>query len=564
MSEGELPVLIGMRAREQKLAAPEKAKPNTLVCATPVPTPVVREVVSGALPIYVDGAVMFKNDLHDRESSIGGEAKRSAADPPKANRQLRRRLARFVRKWLERNLTPLDCAADDSVERWLEHSNYPEWRKKEILEAWENVISDCLKSSHVVCDTFVKDEFYPEPKWPRLIHARRDEFKAFSGPIFKLIEEQLYQHPAFIKHVPVAQRPQYILDNVYLPGAKMYTTDYTSFESLFTKMLMDTVEMQLYEYMTKNLPRGKVWYDNVYRVMTGRNHCSAKHFKMQIDATRMSGEMSTSLGNGFSNLMLASFVVAEKGGHDLRIVVEGDDGLFTYSGPEVKTEDFTELGLRIKIDSHDELATASFCGLVFDPVDLVNVRDPRTVFATFGWTGARDSFSGKKKKLALLRAKSMSLLAQYPGCPMLQSLAMYGMRVTKSYDITRVIQSRNTGWWIREQYLEAQQLLQAGSLRPQPVPNNTRLLIERLYGISVETQLHVEAYLDALDVVQPIRCSVLDDLLPSAWKAHWDEYVRLGNKPSQQNIMQPLGGDNPSSYDTLVSTSLPGRWHRLP
>jgi hypothetical protein len=373
--------------------------------------------------------------------------------------------------------------------------------------------------------------------------------KCLTGPIFKLIEEELYKHPSFIKHVPVDERPEYIVNNVYVPGSWLFATDYTSFESLFTKKLMMKCEIQLYKYMTKRLPEGERWLHLVTRTMTGRNICVSKMFKMAIDATRMSGEMSTSLGNGFSNLMFASYVVKTVGGHNLRAVVEGDDGLFTYDGPAISDDLFRSLGLRIKLEQHSELATASFCGLVFDLEDRVNVRDPRKVLATFGWTGSKDVGSGRKKKMALLRAKSMSLQAQYPGCPILQALAQYGMRATRSYDITKVMDSRNTSWWVRQHLLEAQGKMRAGALEPRPVPFNTRLLVERLYDISIETQVRIERFFDSLDTVQPLKMELIEDIMLPEWKEHWEQFVVT--KTAASGLTIPLGKDHPTLYDKL-------------
>ena len=158
--------------------------------------------------------------------------------------------------------------------------------------------------------------------------------------------------------------------------------------------------------------------------------------------------MNTSLGNGFSNLMFMAFV-CEKLGLNCNGVVEGDDGLFAFNGNTPSASDFTKYGFNIKLDVHSEISTASFCGNVFDPEDRQIMTCPYDVLSTFGWTTNKYAKSSDKTLKALLRSKSLSLAYQYPGCPILSSLAQYGLRVTKGYNVEKVVYSRNTSLWDR-------------------------------------------------------------------------------------------------------------------
>jgi hypothetical protein len=115
----------------------------------------------------------------------------------------------------------------------------------------------------------------------------------------------------------------------------------------------------------------------------------------------MSGEMNTSLGNGFFNMMVTLFLASRRQSegphpvtmekfidnyfHHVKGVFEGDDGLTTFSPDcQLKTEHYTDLGLLIKLEDHKELGTASFCGNLFDEIDLVQITDPLRVVATIG------------------------------------------------------------------------------------------------------------------------------------------------------------------------------------
>lgn len=461
----------------------------------------------------------------DPKTIIGGVRKRFAAKPPQSNRRLMRKFKRFVAKWLKKNLTPLSPEVDTSVETWLESTSYSRARKEELLRKWNACCESGgirSKRRYTQCKSFMKDEVYPTFKHPRAINARADEFKCFSGPIFKLIEKQLFQHPAFIKRVPVADRPQYIRDRVGRNGARYIATDYTSFEALFTKQLMESCEFQLYQYMTQHLVES-FWFRVIADILGGSNTCIFKEFVVYLKATRMSGEMCTSLGNGFSNLMFMLFVCFVKGCRNVVGVVEGDDGLFSMTGTPPTEEDFKELGLIIKAVVHDNLETASFCGLIFDPDDLVNISDPFKVLATFGWTTARYLRAKKSTKIHLLRAKALSILHQYSGCPVLQELGKYVLRCTANYGPL----GASVEIFLRTQDAYHKSVFEGlifEDVGKKSVPFNTRLLMQRAFGLSIESQLAAESYLRGLNTIQNLVFP-WEDSVPVDQTTYWNRYV---------------------------------------
>jgi len=148
------------------------------------------------------------------------------------------------------------------------------------------------------------------------------------------------------------------------------------------------------------------------------------------------------------------------------------------------------------------ITEASFCGIIFSIDDLINITDPLSELLSFGWTTHRYAKSKPSLRKMLLRCKSMSLAFQYPGCPILSSLAQYGLRVTSSYNVKRYItNSRNMSEWDREQYLQS---LAFGRAPVVPPGMSSRLLMERKFGISVEDQLSIEKYLDGLRSISPL------------------------------------------------------------
>jgi len=371
----------------------------------------------------------------------------------------------------------------------------------------------------------MKDEFYAEFKHARAINARTDEFKCVVGPIFHQIEQKVFKHPAFIKKVPVNERPAYIYDRVYRVGGTYIATDYTSFEALFTRQLMMAVEIELYAYMTSSLPYHPEFMRICDEILAGRNKCKFRDFSVDIDATRMSGEMCTSLGNGFSNLMFMEFLCDEVGATYAVGVVEGDDGLYRVEGPCPTVEDFASLGLVIKLDHHDQLETASFCGLVFDLTDQINVTDPIQALMKFGWTSGSYSVAGEKKLAVLLRAKAMSLKHQFNGCPILDELANYALRIT-AHVPRRSVQKHvdminGTDMWTKEKLRQALN----NALPSRPVGDRTRLLVERLYNVPVELQHTIEAYLRGLTVNQPLDAGIFLGSVKKDWESYWNAYV---------------------------------------
>lgn len=350
---------------------------------------------------------------------------------------------------------------------------------------------------------FIKDESYSDYKYPRGIYSRIDLYKCLSGPWFSLIEKEVFKSKYFIKKIPVSDRPAYIKKYLYREGRKYAATDYTAYEAHFSKELMESCEFVLYKYMTKNVP-GHLGFWALLQYLSGRNHCEFNDFYFDVDATRMSGEMCTSLGNGFTNLMLMLFALKEKG-VDLKSVsgvVEGDDGLFVWEGPYLDKSDFTRLGFDLKMEYHDQLSTASFCGMIFDPDEMINICDPIEVLSEFGWVGRRYLKSKHSKLLRLLRAKALSLAYQYPGCPILSALARYGLRVSEGY---RALFSQDTSQFHKERLA-----LEFAKWDKRGIPNvepgqKTRMLMELKYGIPIEQQIMWEKYLDEITVLQPLE-----------------------------------------------------------
>jgi len=489
----------------------------------------MRPPVQVSLGCHVKGFAQPHADPSDSLTALSGVLKRVASRQTNVDDNELNRFGDFVQKFLHKELIPL--ASDTLIDRenWLAQTAYPEWRKEEIRQADEKhgtIWVHVGKTLH--CKEFMKDEVYDQYKYPRLINARPDKAKAFFGPFTKEIEKEVYKSPWFIKKISVADRPGYIYERLYVQGACYAQTDFVTFEASFKEKLMQVCEVALYKYMCQHLP-GVAELCEFLDYITHSNVCVHRDYRVKMKATRMSGEMSTSLANSFTNLML--FLYAASGGVYERVsdtvvsgVVEGDDGLFTIVGTPPSREVFARLGFNIELVMYQRLEIASFCGLVFDLVDKVVVCDPRDVLVRFGWTTQQYASSGSKCCRTLLRAKALSLAWQFPGCPILSSLAQYAIRVTRdvSRRVKRFINRHRMNEWYRIKFLEAYEHRHVLSIKTPP--RGTRLLVEDLYGVLVEDQLRIERYLDGLDTLEVLDHPSILGVMRPVWREYYDRY----------------------------------------
>jgi len=335
-----------------------------------------------SLGCHVSGVAQPQSDS-DPLTSEAGARKRFAHTPPVPDPDRLRRAGLFVKDYVSKHFVPLSPDTDTSIEAWIIKTNYPEKRRAELLDVWYLHCARVVKKDYLV-KSFIKAETYPTYKHARVINSRSDVFKCAVGPIFRLIEEVVFKHPSFIKKIPINDRPSYIRNLLYRNGAKYFWGDFTSFEAHFTREIMETFELPLYEHMVQFLPGGADFIKLYKDAIMGTNKCNFRNFQVTIDARRMSGEMNTSLGNGFTNLMLLLFLFKECG-EDVTPIVEGDDSNTSFMTSCPTTEDFESLGFTIKCGVSDNFEEMSFCGMIFDPEDLVNITDPIDVLSSFGW-----------------------------------------------------------------------------------------------------------------------------------------------------------------------------------
>ncbi len=450
-------------------------------------------------------------------SVAAGLARRAAVETPTADKKLMKKFKRFVDLWLKRNLTPLKPDEFLTFDEWLASTDYSQSRKDQLRELEEKYGERVPKRLLKLVKCFIKDETYPEYKFPRGIYSRHDSAKCLFGPLVASISDKVFDLKWFIKKVPVHLRPM-ALNELARPGAKYKFTDYTSFEAHFKKELMETCEKRLYLYMTKVSPLHRKIADLFFETKTGMNKLQFKTLTAQIQATRMSGEMDTSLANGFSNLMMFLFACFCEGTYEHQVhgFVEGDDGIFRVDGKSPTEETFLKMGLTIKIGETEHLSEASFCGQVYEVSEGIVVTDIAEVICRFGWTNKKYVRANNKTLMELLRAKGFSLAYQYAGCPILSILGRKILELTEGNEPRQsIIEGMDA--WEKAKYRDA---VKYGV--PDKVTGiGTRRLVEKLFGITIHDQLVIEEKIAAMQCLGPLPFKLNT---PPVWEEYLNRY----------------------------------------
>lgn len=331
-------------------------------------------------------------------------------------------------------------------------------------------------------NSFVKAECYPMYKFPRTINGRVDRAKIILGPLIKSIEKVVYKHPAFIKNIPVHDRPTYILNKFSGPN-EFFATDYSSFEASF-KYLLVRIEYEVYSFFAGSAVAKFICY-----CFYLDNKCTYKYFTITVLFKRMSGDMNTSLGNGIINLICISFVMYQKGEGIMWamyfIIIEGDDSLFAPTRKcEIVESDFAILGLKVKIEHHQSVNTASFCGQVFDLETMSVLTDPIKVLCRFGYADGRYWRAGNKTKMSLLRANAFSMLYQYSGCPVVGALARRLLVLTRGYHVK---ENMIKSYSLQQESVPLSEL-RAQFLLSKSVSNESREIVQRMFNLPISLQ----------------------------------------------------------------------------
>lgn len=412
-------------------------------------------------------------DTLDTLGIINGLENRVLIQPPFARPWFHRDFHDFV---LDQLLDVVPSGQPLSFEDWLSQTNYNESRKEQLRLAHEEGEKP---ESWSKCKSFIKREFYMLFKPFRTINSRVDNYKAFAGPWFAWLEHDLIgQIPSFVKGLTPHQRAVRAEEMCRLPIK--YVSDFSRFESQITREVMLSCEILLYRHY--GIP------EKYLLPLYGVNRLHFRNVKASVLATRMSGDMCTSIGNGFTNLMVNKYV-AEMNGSEISGVVEGDDGLFSVSRMPTAA-DFASCGFKMEVKRVESCGMAGFCSSFWDE-DCLPVVNPVRHLIRLGWSFTCPKNAGQEYRQALLRAKCNSLVDLANGCPLLWCVAYWFQdsgKVLFTEDWKKTVNSK---------------LSEAPIIKPLPILQPTSLQRERvadLFGISRVDQLRFEEMVKKKDL----------------------------------------------------------------
>lgn len=486
-------------------------------------------------------------DLNSITNKIEAVIKRLDS-PDVMDRKTMRRFRSFVRRFIRKYIPVFAQNTVFDFYVWLAQTAYPEWRKKELIEAFNRMLqyggaaNELSILKHI--KSFTKWEEYEQFKYARTINARCDAAKVTFGPYIHALETVMYSltygfsHSPFVKHIPVADRPRYIQDFLQLFGNSFYATDYKNYEGRQKRLLVLSCEMELYKHAFRNFPE-------IVRKLQGT--IAAEKQKLHfgdlvsvIDCARMSGEMSTSLGNGFLNMMAILFLCSERHIPVSGLVVEGDDGLVSSPDFPVK-EDFLKLNLDITIEKHDKISTAKFCQLVYTE-DYDVIVDPLKVLVRLGWIKSPRMHGDAHTIQALLKAKAYSYLYLAPNCPIVRELCLKVLELTSKvkpifeydyYHNLTITQKQ------KELAYEGKLDVKLNEQLSHPIPQAARELayevfdVNPVFGETVEKYIRSKTALDSLS--EPWLCN-------ECYRKYPDGYTYA----QYYSLSVPAGVTNPS------------------
>lgn len=443
---------------------------------------------------------------------------RFAREVPRPDAVLLRRWRQFVRVWLRRNLVPLASDVDLSIPNWLAETSYPEWRKEQLVKEWEDNVN--LEAKHYRNKMHGKREFHLEYKNLRMINSRSDAFKVKYGPLFHRIDEEVFKLPMFLKGYTNQQKIDIMRGR--LEGFKLYIgSDHTAFEAHMVADVVKVLELQLYSYMSKNLANRSEIVSELTSALAGRQKCWTVNDDLRASVSveaRMSGDMCTSLGNGFTNWMIMEFAARNAGWKQCVGFVEGDDGVFGAAGRMIAEQEFRDLGFEIKLSSSTILGELGFCQL-FWTSSGEPVVDPVSHMIKFPWTFAKAMHGGERVMKGLAHNKARSLLEVAPGNP-ITSVAAW--RILELCPDAAPEKHLINNWW------ENQKVVSGEIVNVKP-SHEQRCLVNKLWGVSIREQLEIEKHYRAMQLEEQ-HCLLLYHLQAQRFPDCCDNFNRYVEK----------------------------------
>lgn len=472
----------------------------------------IPQIVGCSLGPHINYVAPIVPDTRYHVNVMEGEIHRVCCEKKPFNAVMMHRFKGFVHYMVRLLFRAITTAP--SFDEWLDGRPYTMERKKVLREiwsksgkSWRNILS---KRNWSGIKAHGKRECMEDFKYLRMIHSREDDVKVMTGPFVHACEQEVFKSGYFAKGISIDKWPDHI--KTLMDKYELYcTNDFTSFESLIYGKLQDAVEGQFIRYMGS--------YDNdfakcVDTMIRGKQRIRTRSGLRASCFARMSGDMQTSLGNGLTNFMILCFLHNEANHTRYEICpcfVEGDDSIFGFHKNQLDrvSQVMDGLGMRAKIAHTNDIGSSGFCSMFWNVQgkypDLVS--DYREPLVKLFWT-----LTGREtrlpRRMGLLRAKCLSLICQFPACPILTEAALYGIRITSKY---KVIYNRYDQWW--DHYVLGKDYgrndIPDRAIEPlgRGIQPATRLFYDSKFNVPVATQLRIEEYFRLKTDLEPINDS---------------------------------------------------------
>jgi hypothetical protein len=133
----------------------------------------------------------------------------------------------YYREFIALAFQPLRDDEVPGFKQWLDHTSYSGARKNALIKLREEIL--CHDGKHFAVKSFIKDEFYSEPKNPRAINSYTDESKTLLGALFHAIDKKTFATRFFVKGSNPKTWPQRLEE--LFGNMPVLTTDFSSFEA---------------------------------------------------------------------------------------------------------------------------------------------------------------------------------------------------------------------------------------------------------------------------------------------------------------------------------------------
>nr|QXV86643.1 RNA-dependent RNA polymerase [Tombusviridae sp.] len=371
------------------------------------------------------------------------------------------------------------------INDWLLHSNYAPQRIAQLLRVWNSG----ARIVDIVRKTFLKLQELPIGKPDRGIQACPDSTLAVTRPWYLQIESVVFYSKFAIKHIPYDKRGAIIhqrLDHFKY----ICVMDYSRYESshkfhnmvgcelsFYKKFLPSDIYEQV-EYLHKNLVA-----NNPYCSFESRN------------GIRASGDGDTSLGNTYTNIMLADFVF-HLCGIEWDGFFEGDDNVVGFDCADI--DSFMEqfriitrlLGYEVKLERRESILDSRFLSTYYGSEACW--QDPESVLMRLN--ASFKVYYNPTLEKDLFNSKYLSAYLNNKDAPIIGPLCFKNLDHRRKYIIP---DSGQTSTWYREKIDSQNEYLRTHKLTCN-VSMQTRAEYAEVTGISPSEQIFCEQSFEKL------------------------------------------------------------------